>query len=168
MQDDTDTHDELEELVLTVTETRRLLILKKVLNDFESVFQKLQRNDITIGQARRLFDALIEKYPTLGSHIAVDAHIVHSVAFEAALVKLSIGGDLSDEELEAVRPLLLAEVSVWFKLLQTDIINCNSILVFSSILFFSICSYSFFSFTFTISSDSGICFNTWSGFVVST
>jgi ABC-type sugar transport system substrate-binding protein len=101
---------ELEESLLSAHDARRLAALKRSLNDFQSVMVKLQFHDITLAQARKLFDALIQKYPSMGGHIGVDADIVHSTEFERALIKLSNGEGLNAEETEAVRPLVI-EVS---------------------------------------------------------
>lgn len=137
MNEDAEASVELEDLLLAANETRRLVGLKKILNDFESVFQKLQGRELTIAQARRLFDALVEKYPTLGGHIAVDAAIVHSVAFEGALVKLSSGGALTDEEAEAVMPLLLDVVSVWVFNIMFQLHFFHFIFTFQLVLLFN-------------------------------
>jgi hypothetical protein len=94
--------------------------LKKTLSDFQSVFEKLQLRDITIAQARKLFDALIVKYSDLGGHIGVDASIMHSPAFERALVKLSNGEALAPEEIVAAQPLLIVEVRI-----STGVIACT-------------------------------------------
>lgn len=89
-------------------EVRRLTNLKKTLNDFQSVFLMLQRANVTIVMARRLFDALIVKYPSLGGHIGREAEIIHSNAFENGLVKLGTFAALSIEETVAMQPLIIA------------------------------------------------------------
>lgn len=130
MNDDADAAAEMEELVLSAHDIRRLAALKKTLNDFQSVMGRLQRSDLTIAQARRLFDGLIEKYPVLGGHIGPDADIIHSSAFENGLVNLMNGGVLTLEETEAVRSLLLPvslaisdSLSILFDWLYCSIFN---------------------------------------------
>lgn len=55
---------------------------------FNSVMLKLQSSEIDLLAVRRLFDHTIRSYPQMSSYLAVDADIVHSPEFEAALVAM--------------------------------------------------------------------------------
>jgi hypothetical protein len=68
--------------------------------------------DVTLAEARVLFDALLLKYPNLGGHIGPDADIIHSPHFERGIAKLSQGGQLTVEETEAVAALRIVEVCI--------------------------------------------------------
>jgi hypothetical protein len=100
---------DLEAFTLTATEERKLLALKKILDDLYLCTKKLQDPAYSFCEMRALFDCLIQEYPDLGQYISSNAAIVHSVAFESALVKLSAqqAHTLSNDEKDAVSKLKL-------------------------------------------------------------
>ena len=55
---------------------------------FNGVQKALQRDDVTMAEVRAVFDSVIEQYPDMSGYIAADAKIVHSSAFERAVVKI--------------------------------------------------------------------------------
>ncbi len=77
-----------------------LLELYQNMKDFHSVTMKLQEENIDLSDSRYLFDALINKYPTMERYLSPHANIVHSQHFEKGVVKILTGyGDqLNDYE----------------------------------------------------------------------
>ncbi|RKP16234.1 hypothetical protein ROZALSC1DRAFT_25512 [Rozella allomycis CSF55] len=61
--------------------------MKEVMSQLESVTNALQ-GEVTMEDVRIFFDSVIEEFPSTAGYLAVDADIVHSVAFENALVKV--------------------------------------------------------------------------------
>lgn len=53
-----------------------------------SVMLKLQEENVTLLTVRKLFDYTLKSFPTMETYLSPSAHIVHSPAFESAIVKL--------------------------------------------------------------------------------
>jgi hypothetical protein len=68
------------------------------LKELDSVCNILQYERRTLAGVRVLFDACIEKYPVMKEHLSAGANIVHSAAFENAVVKLANEMPLSNAE----------------------------------------------------------------------
>lgn len=56
----------------------------------ESINKKLQGNDTTLTDVRDHFDFVIESFPSASSRLKANADIVHSPAFETAVVKVQL------------------------------------------------------------------------------
>ena len=92
-----DIYDEgLRDFILSVAEEIQLQIVLEKLKDFESVSKHLQKDAANMGEARALFDSLLEFYPDLNRYLgsglgmrATDA-IVHSPIFEWAVQKFAM------------------------------------------------------------------------------
>lgn len=95
---------DIEDLVPRGPAHRRITALLEKLGELDSVTVKLQYERRTLAEVRALFDACCEKYPVMAEHLKASAKIVHSPAFENAMVKLTTGGPLTEAELEAVAP----------------------------------------------------------------
>ena len=100
---------EIDELELSLSETRQVDSLVKNLEVFESVSKELQRDGTSLSDVRAVFDALMDEYPNLSDRLKWNANIVHRPEFESALVKLQRGNysSLSREEKNAADLLLL-------------------------------------------------------------
>jgi len=77
------------------------------LKEFNQVTVMLQKEGITLLRVREIFDSVIDDYTALRGHLSSDAAIVVNPVFERAVVKISRGLDLSDEERLSVKCLLL-------------------------------------------------------------
>ena len=75
--------------------------------NFHDVMLALQRESITMGQVRKLFDAITRKYPTMNFYISPTSNILHSPLFESGLVKLEGGKELTADEEKAVACLVV-------------------------------------------------------------
>lgn len=64
----------------------------------DSECERLQAEACTFGEARLLFDACIKRYGVVADYLAPNARILHSPAFEAAVLKLSHELPLSTSE----------------------------------------------------------------------
>lgn len=80
--------DEIDMLLLTASENRKLESLLNIINPLESVTKTLQEESTSIGDARALFDAVMEKFPESTRRLSSSASIVHSTFFESAIVKI--------------------------------------------------------------------------------
>jgi hypothetical protein len=92
----------VEDLVPRGAAHRRIVALHAKLKELDSVCNKLQYERRTLAEVRVLFDACIEKHPVMKEHLSAGANIVHSAAFENAVVKLANEMPLSNAEAEAV------------------------------------------------------------------
>jgi len=72
----------------TLREIKTLEGIMEHLEVFNSVTTSLQREDLDLSDARALFDAIIEKYPTMKDYLAPTSNIVHTPDFENAVVKI--------------------------------------------------------------------------------
>lgn len=78
----------------------------ELLKDLNSVTCKLQDDCTTISDVRKLFDAVIDKFPETSSRLKPDAEIVRDDAFEAAVLKIQEEtATLSEDEKESVTHL---------------------------------------------------------------
>ena len=97
-----DTHDEdLEDMMLSKKEHKRVEELVTHLRNFDEVTKTLQEKTIDMLQVRTLFDHLIRVYPTVKEKLKADADIVHSVKFESGIVKI-----LRNESLDPIEERL--------------------------------------------------------------
>jgi hypothetical protein len=77
-----------------------------ILEKFDEVTVMLQKEGITFVRVREIFDEVLRNFPELSTHLADDADIVKNPVFEKAVVSISKGLKLTDEQrLEAVRLL---------------------------------------------------------------
>jgi hypothetical protein len=67
---------------------QELEMLFEHMKKFNSVMLALQSSTIDLLAVRKLFDHTIRSYPGMSSYLAIDADIVHSPGFEAALVAM--------------------------------------------------------------------------------
>lgn len=79
---------QLEDLDLRPTAVGTLKSLFANMQKLNSVMLELQKPDLDLSTVRLLFDHTINSFPTMRSFIGVDANIIHSPAFENAVVKL--------------------------------------------------------------------------------
>jgi len=80
---------------------------------FESVSKKLQEAGINLLVQRKLFDALISKYPQTSEYLGSASRIVHSPKFESGICKIIEGGNevLDEDEEEALLQFKTAPIS---------------------------------------------------------
>jgi hypothetical protein len=94
------------ELIPFIPSRREEQELRNILNDlkvFESVSKKLQEADINLLTHRKLFDAIISKYPQTREYLGSASCIVHSPNFESGICKIIQGNeDLDEDEEEAL------------------------------------------------------------------
>jgi hypothetical protein len=98
LEEHLDTRDS--ELIPFIPSRREAQDLRNFLSDlkvFESVSKKLQEADINLLSQRKLFDALISKYPQTIEYLGSASRIVHSPKFESGICKIIQGGN---EELD--------------------------------------------------------------------
>ncbi len=104
-----DANPEVAELLPTAAQRNVIRRHTTAMSDFKSVTESLQREDATIGESQILFRSLIDTYLNFdfNSYISTEASIVHSRAFEDAIISIQSGSEhemLSSEE-AAVRRL---------------------------------------------------------------
>uniref|UniRef100_H3GKY9 BED-type domain-containing protein n=1 Tax=Phytophthora ramorum TaxID=164328 RepID=H3GKY9_PHYRM len=90
--------DAVDDLVSKPAAHRCAISLIENLKTFNSICKKLQEDTIPMSAVRVLFDKMTEIYPVTEEYLLPDAHIVHSPAFESAVVKVEA---LEPFELEA-------------------------------------------------------------------
>ena len=94
------------ELIPFIPSRREEQELRNILSDlnvFESVSKKLQEADINLLTQRKLFDAIISKYPQTREYLGSASRIVHSPNFESGICKIIQGNeDLDEDEEEAL------------------------------------------------------------------
>lgn len=97
------------DLIPNARDNSKITNLLGHLNTFNSVTLALQKEEITIADVRYLHDNLMSTYPTLSKYLSIDSHIVHSPAFEMALVKIQEGqlNELTNVEKDSVSNLKL-------------------------------------------------------------
>jgi hypothetical protein len=61
--------------------------LRTKLTNLQSVTTRLQRRDLTLLDARRLFDHTLKHFPTMAGYLDADAAIAHSPVFESAIIR---------------------------------------------------------------------------------
>ena len=82
--------------------TRAFASMKK----FDSVTVMLQRSGMTFVEARELFDLFLKDYPDFQHHIGDEAAIIENTVFEMAVMNISRGLPLSEEQRTAATPLV--------------------------------------------------------------
>lgn len=60
----------------------------KDMEEFDGVTKMLQKMDLSLADARALFDAVIRKFPTMGHYLSENSDIIKSKEFENSVVKL--------------------------------------------------------------------------------
>ncbi|ETP18590.1 hypothetical protein F441_07214 [Phytophthora nicotianae CJ01A1] len=88
--------------------------LEKQLEDLKalgSVCLALQFNKTTLSDVRIMFDGVIKRYPNMAKYLSKDANIVHSPAFESAVVKIMHQERLSRLETPAIASFQVGESS---------------------------------------------------------
>ena len=99
---------EINELLLDEDDELMVATLLKKLRGLDSGTKQLQSENVTIAEARGLFDAVMEKHPSTSSRLRPDADIVSDTAFESAIIKIQGGNEnkLRVSEKKAVSHLL--------------------------------------------------------------
>lgn len=77
--------DDLYLYLLTPKEHAALKSLFEHLANFQSITLALQKEDITLGKMRVLFDGVIEMYPTMNEYLSVSAPIIEFKDFESGI-----------------------------------------------------------------------------------
>ncbi|ETP42363.1 hypothetical protein F442_10730 [Phytophthora nicotianae P10297] len=90
----------IEDLLPRPSTHRQIVQLVNKLEDLDSICVKLQSEDCTLGEVRRLFDTVMAKYPATSHHHGASARIVHLPVFEDAVVKLLSDCEIIQEEEE--------------------------------------------------------------------
>ena len=114
-----DIYDEgLRDFIFSVAEEFQLQTVSEKLKDFESVSKHLQKDAANMGEARALFDSLLDVHPDLNRYLgsglgmrATDT-IVHSTIFESAVSKVCNGESLVAEELAEIQSVILPDLTV--------------------------------------------------------
>ncbi|RLN32399.1 hypothetical protein BBJ28_00018242 [Nothophytophthora sp. Chile5] len=97
----------VEDLLPRSSSHRKIVQLVEKLEDLDSVCVQLQSEKRNLADVRLLFDAVIAKYPATVEYLKPSAKIVHSQAFENAIVKL-----ISDRSLSTTEELAIARFAV--------------------------------------------------------
>ncbi|KAE9006829.1 hypothetical protein PR002_g16387 [Phytophthora rubi] len=91
-------------------EENKLVALQDDLREFKSASKKLQSDEnVTLLDVRDIFDALIERHPSVAEDLGAEAPIVKSAAFENACVQVLLG---KEAELSAEQRGLLKDFAV--------------------------------------------------------
>ncbi len=100
--------DDIGKHIPTFTESKQIDTMCATLSEFNSVTKTLQRDNVTLAEARILFDAVIDNYSNTKSKLDSNARIVRYPHFEVAVVKIQEGKsrELILREREAVSCLL--------------------------------------------------------------
>lgn len=90
----------------TRVQHRHLEELMVQLKQMEDITKELQRQDLTLDEARDLFDGTMDLFPDMEQHLGVHAHIVEDPTFESAVVKVLRKEEqtLTPSEKEKLRP----------------------------------------------------------------
>ena len=78
----------VQEKLLTRHEHKTIEGLMIRLKQMEDVTKELQREDLTLSEARDLFDGLMDEFPDMEQHLHERASIVVDSIFESAIVKV--------------------------------------------------------------------------------
>ena len=99
----------ISDYIPTLEEDELLVCILDDLKIFESVTKRLQESNITLLNARNMFDGLISKYAVTSQHLSANAIIVHSPVFETAICKLLDGNEqLTEVEVEKLKDFKFA------------------------------------------------------------
>ncbi|ETL79431.1 hypothetical protein L917_19940 [Phytophthora nicotianae] len=90
-------HD-IAHFLLTPEETEAARSFLKSLHELNEVSKALQDSTLTLVGARRAFDAVLRKYPSMKTRLASDASVVNNPALESGIVKIIGGGRLNARE----------------------------------------------------------------------
>ena len=92
--------EELIKCIPAGTDVVELQKLMTYMENLESVNKCLQKKSTNILQVLVLFEGLFNMYPTMSSHLAPNAEIVHSPSFETGIIKIMNNQSMSmpDEE----------------------------------------------------------------------
>lgn len=101
---------QVEDLVPRPNTHRRIVQLTSQLEELDSVCVQLQGERCSLADVRVLFDAVISKYPVTREYLLADARIVHSPAFESAIVKVLREQRLSTADEEVLLPFKMDTV----------------------------------------------------------
>ena len=85
---------DLEKLIPSVTEYRRIEEFRSMFADLDSVTKSLQSDSTTLSDARMLFDTFTSEHPCTKSRLAANARIVHQPAFESGICRI-LDGEIS-------------------------------------------------------------------------
>ena len=100
-------------MACSVASRADLEVLFKNLEDFHSVSKALQENNVTLAQARSLFDALLVKHQGLQSYLGLASGAISRFPlFEKALLKRNLGETLSDDEKSALGKLGTTDIEI--------------------------------------------------------
>ena len=80
-----------------------------VMKKFDEVTVMLQKENISFLRVREIFDEVLQDFPSFESHLGSDADIVQNPVFEKAVVQISKGLSLSEDQRTAVAVLLKAQ-----------------------------------------------------------
>lgn len=106
-----DLEDELMmDLSLNSKEYKELENLFEELKIFNSVTIELQKDDLNLLDARILFDALIEKFPSSAHYLSLDANIVNNIDFERSVCAYFSGDLLTNENVKILENFKLDEL----------------------------------------------------------
>ena len=104
-----------EELTTFIPSRQELITLAEIfdnLKNFEQVTKRIQDPSIDLLVVRKLFDALIFKFPETAEYLSIDATIVESPHFESGICELLRGGEsLSDLQMAVLQPFSLLDES---------------------------------------------------------
>lgn len=96
---------ELDAYFLSTAEDRRVNELLDRLQNLNSITKRLQRDSTTMKTVRALFDFVMTDYPETDNRLTATAAIVHSPAFESAIVKVQSeeSSTLTHEERQSIQ-----------------------------------------------------------------
>ncbi|ETP50571.1 hypothetical protein F442_04153 [Phytophthora nicotianae P10297] len=101
----------VDELMPRAPDCRKLEKLLEDLKALDSECLALQSNKTTLSDVRIMFDGVIKRYPNMAKYLSQDANIVHSPAFESAVVKIMHQERLSRLETAAIASFQVGESS---------------------------------------------------------
>ena len=81
----------------------------ETLKKFDSVTVMLQRKDMSFVESREIFDLFLTDFPDFANYISDNALIVKNELFEKAVMRLARGFSISEEQEDALAPLLKEE-----------------------------------------------------------
>ena len=96
-----------EKYFLSNDEEKDAIQLLKYLKEFQDATALLQKNDLTMLEARIILDEVINKCPTMANRLSSDAYILHNSDFTNGIVKVLQGGVITESEQNALIPFLL-------------------------------------------------------------